>query len=198
MSSTMVEVCGSQSETHRPLSPCRFHFRFEASTGDSISPMAVITRLNDLGSGFPARSFNNGFGSNKSRCEGAPAMKASLEAGKVLTSKEFDVKQIDENSAKSFFNIEEKVLQDVDKKFFIDLVLTDKGGEVISKNDYLFLIGDQKAATARFKKWKLERLEQENQHGAYGSYYHFFREFTGQDGAKYESGTQTPRAIGFE
>ena len=62
----------------------------------------------------------------------------------------------------------------------------------------MFLIGDQEAATARFNEWKLERLEQENLHGGYGSYYHYFKEFTEQDGAKYESGTQIPRAIGFE
>lgn len=46
--------------------------------------------------------------------------------------------------------------------------------------------------------WKDERVKQENDHGRYGSYYHFFKEFTGQDGAKYDSQTQTPRAIGYE
>ena len=118
--------------------------------------------------------------------------------GAVLSSKSFDVKEIEENSAKLFFPVEEKVLDKVQEKFFVDLEVTDKQGKVLSKNDYFFLIGDQAAATQRFNEWKLERLEQENKHGAYGSYYHFFKEFTEQDGAKYESETQTPRAIGYE
>lgn len=120
------------------------------------------------------------------------------ESGKVLSSKIFKVDEVEENSAKSLFPIEEEVLSEVKGKFYVYLELTDKKGEVLSQNDYMFLIGDQEAATARFNEWKLERLEQENLHGGYGSYYHYFKEFTEQDGAKYESGTQVPRAIGFE
>ena len=120
------------------------------------------------------------------------------DAGKVLSSQSFDVKQIEENSAKSFFPIKENVLKNVKEKFYISLELTNKKGEVISENDYFFLMGDQESATRKFNAWKNDRIEQENLHGRYGSYYHFFKEFTGQDGAKYESGIQTPRAIGFE
>lgn len=116
----------------------------------------------------------------------------------VLYSEDFKIHKIDENSAKLFFPIKEKVLKSVDKKFYVQLELKNKRGDILSKNDYFFLIGDQKAATEKFNAWRLERLEQENNHGAYGSYYHFFKEFTGQDGAKYESGNQVPRAIGFD
>ncbi len=120
------------------------------------------------------------------------------DSGSIISSKDFDVDIIKENSAKLFFAINEKVLTSVKSKFYVDLELIDKKGKVISKNDYFFLIGNQKAATVRFNEWKEERLEQENKHGAYGSYYHFFKEFTGQDGYKYDSDMQTPRAIGFD
>lgn len=120
------------------------------------------------------------------------------DEGRVLTSSSFKVDELKENSAESFFPIEEKVLETVESKFYVELELSDKKGNILSKNDYFFLIGDQEAATARFNEWKLERIEQENEHGSYGSYYHFFKELTGQDGVKYESGTQTPRAIGYE
>ena len=119
------------------------------------------------------------------------------DAGVVISSKNFDVAKVDENSAKLFFPISEKVLKTVKTKFYVNLELTDKDGKVISKNDYFFLIGDQKEATTKFNAWKTERLEQENTHGGYGSYYHYFKEFTGQDGAKYDNGTITPRAIGY-
>ena len=119
------------------------------------------------------------------------------DAGKVLTNKTYDVASIEENSAKSFFPVEEKVLKSVKKKFFVTLELTDKTGKVISANDYFFLIGDQAEASEFFKKWKDIRLEQENLHGGYGSYYHFFEEFTEQNGKFYESELQKPKAIGF-
>lgn len=116
---------------------------------------------------------------------------------KVLYEKEYTVNQIDENSAQSFFPIKAEVLNSVESKFFVTLELTNNNGEVLSANDYFFLIGDQQEATKYFNEWKNKRIEQENLHGRYGSYYHFFKEFTEQDGAKYESQTQTPRAIGF-
>ncbi|WP_218972209.1 glycoside hydrolase family 2 protein [Labilibaculum filiforme] len=119
------------------------------------------------------------------------------DAGELLSSKNFDVAKIAENSAKSFFPIEEKVLKSVKEKFYVSLELTDKKGKIISKNDYFFLIGDQQAATKKFKEWGEERVKQENIHGTYGSYYHFFKEFTEEGGQKYDSDIQTPRAIGF-
>ncbi|KAA1246400.1 sugar-binding domain-containing protein [Aquimarina sp. RZ0] len=125
------------------------------------------------------------------------SFKIKNDTGEVLYSQEFDVASIEGNSAKSFFKIKEKVLKKVKEKFYVDLELTNKKGTVISANDYFFLIGDQEAASKRFKDWKEERLEQENKHGAYGSYYHFFKELTGQDGTKYESGNEIPRAIGY-
>jgi beta-mannosidase len=119
-------------------------------------------------------------------------------AGKVLSSKSFEIKKVEENSAKSFFEIEEDVLGAVKEKFYVTLEMTDNNGEVISANDYFFLIGDQAEATKYYNNWLQKRIEQENKHGRYGSYYHFYEEFTEQDGKKYESGTQIPRAIGFE
>src|SRR3954462_4385935 len=42
-SSTWRDRCGSQSETHVPLSPCCFHVRLDASSGAPASPIAVMT-----------------------------------------------------------------------------------------------------------------------------------------------------------
>ncbi len=126
--------------------------------------------------------------------------KVSNDKKKKLVEKSFDVAKIDENSAKQFFTIDEDVLGKVKEKFYVELELLDKDGNKISCNDYFFLIGDQEAASARFKEWKVERLEQENgdARGGYGSYYFFFDEFTKQNGKDYQSEIQTPRARGFE
>ena len=117
--------------------------------------------------------------------------------GLVLHSKKYDVEKIEENSAKEFFPIEEKVLKTVKEKFYVELELKNKKGEVISHNDYFFLIGDQAEATKHFNEWQKIRLESENADGGagYGSYYHYFPALTGEE--KYESGPQTPRAYGF-
>ncbi len=117
--------------------------------------------------------------------------------GLVLHSQKYDIEKIEENSAKEFFPIEEKVLKTVKEKFYVELELKNKKGEVISHNDYFFLIGDQAEATKYFNEWQKIRLESENADGGagYGSYYHYFPALTGEE--KYESGTQTPRAYGF-
>src|SRR5437764_7389410 len=42
-SSAHAPMCGNQSDTGNPLCPYCVHFRGEASNGDPISPIAVIT-----------------------------------------------------------------------------------------------------------------------------------------------------------
>ncbi len=118
------------------------------------------------------------------------------EAGKVLSTKTFKIEKIEENSAKSFFAIEEAVLKDVKTKFYVTLELTDKSGKVISANDYFFLIGDQEAASAQFKEWMKKRAALESKYD-YGNYFRFFDEITRQNGKNYESGIQIPRAAGY-
>ncbi|UXP30998.1 hypothetical protein N6H18_11620 [Reichenbachiella agarivorans] len=119
------------------------------------------------------------------------------EAGKVLKREQFELGTVTGNSAKKFVDISADVLAKVDEKFFVELLLTDKTGAVVSANDYFFLMGDQVQATATFNAWKKERLALENKYGSYGSYYYYFDEMTGENGKKYESETQTPRAVGF-
>jgi len=65
-SSTHPAVCGSQSLTQAPLWPCRFHVRGLASSGDSVSPIAVIGRLKLSGIRCPASLLSSGLGSNRS------------------------------------------------------------------------------------------------------------------------------------
>src|SRR4051812_31998796 len=77
-SSAQVAVCGSQSETHRPPSPCCRHLRGESMIGLLFSPIARITGLNVGGIGFPLSSFSSGLGSKVSRWLGPPSMKRKM------------------------------------------------------------------------------------------------------------------------
>ncbi|OHX68173.1 beta-mannosidase [Flammeovirga pacifica] len=119
------------------------------------------------------------------------------DEGNVLSKKEYKIGTVERNSAKKFESISEDVLEKINKKFFVELELTDQKGKVISSNDYFFLIGDQKEASDQFKVWMKERMDLENKYGLYGSYYHFFDDFTGENGGSYDSETQTPKAFGF-
>ncbi len=78
MSSTHCAVCGSQSETHRPLLPWRWKVRFDASSGAPYSPIAVMTSPKLAGSGFPARRVSSGLGSKRSIALGPPSMKRKM------------------------------------------------------------------------------------------------------------------------
>ena len=77
-SSTHVAICGSQSDTQMPLCPCCCHLRLEAKSGERPSPIGVITGLKLAGSGWPARRFSSGLGSNVSIWLGPPSMKRKI------------------------------------------------------------------------------------------------------------------------
>ncbi|MBR8534022.1 hypothetical protein KDU71_00490 [Carboxylicivirga sediminis] len=117
--------------------------------------------------------------------------------GKVLVAHKYDIAKVEENSAKSFFKVEEKVLKSVTKKFYVTLELTNKKGHVLSSNDYFFLIGDQVKAKEFFNNWWDIRRQHEAKY-KYGNYYQFFDELLEENGKKYESDTETPRAVGYE
>ncbi|MFI3322408.1 MAG: hypothetical protein R3Y50_07790 [Rikenellaceae bacterium] len=123
-------------------------------------------------------------------------MSVKDDNGIVLKSEKFDVKTIGENSAFKVDDISWDVLSKVDKKFYVELSLTDKDGKEISANEYFFLIGDQKEATLEFNKMNKEMLESSQEYTG-GNYLRYYPEVLNEDGKTYESGTQIPRAKGF-
>lgn len=116
--------------------------------------------------------------------------------GVELVTKTFDIKKIDENSSKKFFDISEDVLSKVDKQVNVELELTDSKGKQISHNDYFFLIGDQAEASKLYKKMGQERSKIEGKYH-YGNYYRFFEDVTRTNGKDYDTQIQTPRASGY-
>ncbi|TXG34772.1 beta-mannosidase [Seonamhaeicola maritimus] len=116
--------------------------------------------------------------------------------GKKLKSQTFKIGTVKGDSALKFEDISVDVLGKVEKRFFVELELTDTSGKVVSKNDYFFLIGNQKEATKKFQAWRDERHKLEAKYG-YPNYYRFYDDFTGGEGKSYQSGTQIPRARGF-
>ncbi len=118
------------------------------------------------------------------------------DRGITIKKQSYDISGIEENSARKFFDLNETVLSSVEAKFTAHLSLKDKSGKTISSNEYLFLIGDQTKATEQFQAMRKILLEKNGKY-SYGNYYRFFDEMTGENGKKYQSDTEHPRADGF-
>ncbi len=117
-------------------------------------------------------------------------------SGESLHKEAFDIKKIEENSAKKFLDVSADVLESVKDQFMVYLVMKDKKGNVLSANEYMLLIGDNAEAMAEYEKYLIQRREAEQIY-PYGSYYRFFPEMIRKDGKDYNSETETPRAEGF-
>ncbi|MDV7186040.1 beta-galactosidase [Lutibacter sp. TH_r2] len=115
---------------------------------------------------------------------------------KVLQKSSFDVAKIEENSSKQFLEIEAKVLKKVKKNFYVEVELTNKDGEVLSSNNYMFLIGDQRGDAEKFKKMG-EEIRNRNSEYSYGNYLRFFDQIIGANKKEYESKTDTIKTRGF-
>src|SRR4051812_22713202 len=78
ISSVNFAISGYQSETQIPLWPCCAHFRCDGIMELLLVPIAVITRPNDAGMGFPASFSSSGLGSNRSTWLGPPSMNSQI------------------------------------------------------------------------------------------------------------------------
>src|SRR5436189_6420200 len=81
ISSTCSAMCGSQSETHRPLWPYCLKVRFDGSMPFLFVPNPVtpsVSGWNDGGTGWPAYFINSGLGSNRSTWLGPPSIKHQM------------------------------------------------------------------------------------------------------------------------
>lgn len=117
-------------------------------------------------------------------------------SGLSLHNETFDIKRVEENSAQKFFDVSADVLTSVEDQFTVHLVMKDEEGQVVSSNEYMLLMGDQAAASARYKEYLEERRAKQQIH-PYGTYYRFYPDMIRKDGKDYKSGTEIPRAEGF-
>lgn len=115
---------------------------------------------------------------------------------KTLKKSSFKVAKIEEDSSKQFFELEADVLKNVTKNFYVKMELTAEDGTVLSSNDYMFLIGNQKEASAKFKVMG-EKVRERNGIYSYGNYYKFFDILTGENGEEYKSKKDIIKPRGF-
>ncbi len=118
------------------------------------------------------------------------------DAGVVVKSDSFAVNNIGENCAFKLTDIDWDVLSGVESKFYVEMTLKSKKGEVLSANEYFFLIGDQREATlvmnAMNKEMNSDIVKYTN-----GNYLRYFPSITGENGESWNSQTEIPRAKGY-
>jgi len=119
------------------------------------------------------------------------------DSGEILKKSTFEIGEIPANSANKFVDITVDVLDKVNEKIFVEITLIDNSGELISSNDYFFLIGDQAKASEQFKEMG-RALVKKNGEFTYGNYYRFYDDLTRQNGKDYKSDIEQPKAQGFE
>ena len=116
--------------------------------------------------------------------------------GETLNEKTYTIHQIKPNSSEKFFDIDVDILEHVKDNFKVQLSLIDTNGVELSSNKYMFLIGDQEAASMQFKEMG-NTIRERNGEFTYGNYYRFFPMMTKENQSDWKSGTETPRAKGF-
>ncbi|MBK1878960.1 glycoside hydrolase family 2 protein [Pelagicoccus mobilis] len=118
------------------------------------------------------------------------------DTGKVLSKDLFDVDSIAENSSEKMLDFAGPKLKRVEKRFYVEVALRNRSGEMLSENEYMLLIGDQEAASAEYKRWGQEVGQKRREHGS-ANYLRYYPDMIREDGTDLKSDTETPRASGF-
>ena len=91
-----------------------------------------------------------------------------------------DIKNIKADSSKEFATVNCRVPGQLGDQFHVTLKLTDKSGEVISANEYLLLVGDEKVDLPRLAEIGQEARDKKTKYGSHN----YLRYFEGLNGTR--------------
>ncbi len=98
--------------------------------------------------------------------EGCKAeIKIMNNAREVIEKQSVDWGNISPDSSKEMMSLAFKVPGKMDDKFYVEIEMTDKTGNKVSANDYMLLVGDQKAALEVYKRYGQKSRERKNKYG---------------------------------
>ena len=119
-----------------------------------------------------------------------------LDKNKVVFHEEtISIKKINSDSAKEFVTIKSNIPGKKGDRFYIELTLADTNDDVLSTNEYLLLVGNQKKELAKIKAIGAEAMELKQKYG-WANYYRYFKGLGGEDGIQ-EADEKMPTATGF-
>ncbi|MEM1260482.1 MAG: beta-galactosidase, partial [Bacteroidota bacterium] len=100
------------------------------------------------------------------------------------------------DSSKSFVELSHKVRGEKGKRFYVELKLKDAQGNILSENDYFFLIADPLADRQRIREIGQEAMETKQKYG-WANYYRYFEGLGGESGVK-DADEQMPFVTKFQ
>ncbi|MGQ1787616.1 MULTISPECIES: glycoside hydrolase family 2 protein [unclassified Saccharicrinis] len=107
-----------------------------------------------------------------------------LDNNKKEVSREtINIGNINGDSSKEYATVNCKVPGKLGDKFFVELEMRDKSGEVVSVNDYLLLVGDEKVDLPRLREIGQEAIDKKEKYGPH-NYFRYFEGLNGTRGVK--------------
>ena len=113
----------------------------------------------------------------------------------VFFEKNISIKKIAGDSAKEFVEIKSEVPGKSGDLFYVELNLFDENKKLISANEYLLMVGNQKRELKKIKAIGAEAMEIKQKYG-WANYYRYFKGLGGEDGVP-EADEKMPTARGF-
>ncbi|MGB5263302.1 MAG: sugar-binding domain-containing protein, partial [Lutimonas sp.] len=120
-----------------------------------------------------------------------------LDKNKNITKEEqFDISEINGDSSSKYIDVSSNVTGEIGDKFYAEMTLLDAKENVLSENDYMFLVADKKKDRAELRAIGLEAFEIKQKYG-WANYFRYFPGLGAEDG-HLEADQKMPIARGFD
>ncbi len=123
------------------------------------------------------------------------ALRVIDRQGSELYAQEVAVGDVPPDSARPVGDVQWPVRVSMGEPFFVELRLRDADGNVLSKNRYMLLAGDQEAARRHMQELGRRMVQRQREYN-YGNYYRFFPQLI--DAEDPADSDPVPRADGFD
>ncbi|MEM6964656.1 MAG: sugar-binding domain-containing protein [Bacteroidota bacterium] len=114
----------------------------------------------------------------------------------VFKETHFDLEKIAGDSAAKYAALDCKVPGKIGEQFYVEILLLDNEGKVLSANDYMLLVADKKKDRAKLRAIGLEAFEIKQKYG-WANYFRYFPGLGAEEG-HLEADQKMPIARGFE
>ncbi|WP_068473001.1 glycoside hydrolase family 2 protein [Saccharicrinis aurantiacus] len=102
---------------------------------------------------------------------------------KEVSRESIKLGNIGPDSSKDYATVNCKVPGNLGDQFHVELEMRDKSGEVVSVNDYLLLVGDEKVDLPRLREIGQEAIDKKEKYGPH-NYFRYFEGLNGSRGVK--------------
>ncbi|WP_430928705.1 glycosyl hydrolase 2 galactose-binding domain-containing protein [Polaribacter marinivivus] len=114
----------------------------------------------------------------------------------IIKEETFEIDKIEGDSSSKYIEVSCKVTGKLGDQFYAEMTLEDENGDILSGNDYFFLIADKTKDRKELRAIGLEAFEIKQKYG-WANYFRYYPSLGAEDGAL-EADEKMPIARGFE